>query len=112
MEQILPCVRCGSLVFWRDRSNAIHCSVCEPARAAWLIRERLRATTTADTQLRRATRLVLRHLDGVDSVAALVVVAAAERAKVSPATLTRARTLLRIRSQKKRSGWVWMRPPQ
>jgi hypothetical protein len=66
----------------------------------------------ADTQLRRATRLVLRHLDGVDSVAAIVVVAAAARAKVSPATLTRARTLLRIRSKRTRQGWMWVRPPQ
>jgi len=111
VERIFPCVRCGSLVFWRDRNNAIRC-LCEPARAAWLIRERLRATTTTDSQLRRATRLILRHLDSVDSVAAIVVVAAAAQAKVSPATLTRARTLLRIRSQKQRSGWMWVRPPQ
>jgi hypothetical protein len=112
MEQIPPCVQCGSLVFWRDRSNVIRCSTCEPARAAWLIRERLRATTMADTQLRRATRLVLHHLDRGGSVAAQVVVDAAVKAGISVATLTRARTLLRIRSQKQRSGWMWVRPPQ
>jgi hypothetical protein len=111
MEEIFPCVRCGSLVFWRDRSDAIHCSACEPAHAAWLIRERLRATTTADTQLRRATRLILHHLDGADSVAAIVVVEAAAQAKVSPATLTRARVRFRIRSKQTRQGWVWMKPP-
>jgi hypothetical protein len=110
MEQIPPCVRCGSLVLWRDRSNIVRCSTCEPARAAWLIRERLRATTIADTQMRRAQRLILRHLEGVDSVAAVVVVAAATEAKVSPATLTRARTMLKIHSEKRRSGWVWLQP--
>ena len=112
MEQITPCLKCNGLVFWRDRSNAIHCSTCEPARAAWLIRERLRATTIADTQMRHAQRLILRHLEGVDSVAAIVVAAAAARAKVSPATLTRARMMLKIRSQKRPSGWVWVRPSQ
>jgi hypothetical protein len=68
VEQIFPCVQCASLVFWRDRNNAIRCSVCEPARAGWLIRERLQATTTTDSQLRRAQRLILHELNRTGSV--------------------------------------------
>jgi hypothetical protein len=112
MEQIPSCVRCGSVVLWRDRNNAVRCATCEPARAAWLIRERLRANTT-DTQLRRAMRLILKQFEGRTGVAALVVVDAAEKAGISVATLTRARTLLRVRSEKHREGWWWIqRPPQ
>ena len=57
-------------------------------------------------------RFILLELKGAGSVHAKSVLDAAGREKISVATLTRARTLLRIRSQKKRSGWVWMRPPQ
>ena len=111
MEQIPPCVRCGSLVFWRDRSNVIRCSTCEPVRAAWLIRERLQATTTTDSQLRRAQRLILHELNGTGSVDAKAVIDVAVKAGISIATLTRAREELRIRSQKQRQGWRWVRPP-
>ena len=97
MEQIPLCVRCGSLVFWRDHSNAVRCSVCEPALAAWLIRERLRATTADNSQLRRCMRIVLREFNDAGSVNAKKMIEAAEREKISVATLTRARKMLRIR---------------
>ena len=29
--------------FWRARDGVVHCATCEPAHAAWLIAERLRA---------------------------------------------------------------------
>jgi hypothetical protein len=49
---------------------------------------------------------------GSRSVDAKSVIDAAGPEKISVATLTRARTLLRIRSQKQRSGWMWVRPQQ
>src|SRR5262249_32935322 len=49
---------------------------------------------------------------GSRSVDARGVIDAAGREKISVATLTRARPLLQIRSQKQRSGWMWVRPPQ
>ena len=87
---------------------------CEPTRAAWLIAERLRATAVPPSwlRLRRAMRFILLELKGAGSVDAKSVIDAAGREKISVATLTRARTLLRIRSQKQRSGWRWVRPPQ
>jgi len=57
-------------------------------------------------------RFILLELKGAASVDAKSVIDAAGREKISVATLTRARTLLQIRSQKQRSGWVWVRPPQ
>jgi len=57
-------------------------------------------------------RFILLELKGAGSVAARAVIDAGGREKISVATLTRARTLLRIRSQKQRSGWMWVRPPQ
>ena len=64
------------------------------------------------SQLRRAMRFILLQLKRAGSVDAKSVIDAAGREKISVATLTRARTLLRIRSQKQRSGWMWVRPPQ
>jgi hypothetical protein len=90
----------------------VHCATCEPARAAWLIAERLRATPVPPSQLRWAMRFILLQLKGAGSVDAKSLIDAAGREKISVATLTRARTLLRIRSQKQRSGWMWVRPPQ
>ena len=110
---LYPCLICSSLTFWRSSLDGrVYCAVCRPPSHHTIIRERLRAVAMADTQLRRATRLVLHHLDRGGSVAAQVVVDAAVKAGISVATLTRARTLLRIRSQKQRSGWVWVRRPQ
>jgi len=57
-------------------------------------------------------RFIVLQLKGAGSVDAKSVIDAAGRAKISVATLTRARTLLRIRSQKQRSSWMWVRPPQ
>ena len=111
-EELQSCWKCASLNFWRSRNGVVHCATCEPAHAHWLIRERLRATAVVDTQLRRGMRLILREFNGAASVDAKAVVTAAGREKISVATLTRARTLLRIRSQKQRSGWVWVRRPQ
>jgi len=111
MEQITPCLKCNGLVFWRDRSNAIHCSTCKPARAAWLIRERLRATTEANSRLRSAQQFILLALGNRERIAARTVVDAAERATIAPATLTRAREQLKLRSVRTRTGWVWVRPP-
>ncbi|MBV8135846.1 MAG: hypothetical protein JO121_09495 [Deltaproteobacteria bacterium] len=111
VNDLRPCWRCDGITFWRARDGVVHCATCEPARAAWLIAERLRATTLTDTQLRRGMRLILREFNSATTVDAKVAVAAAGRAKISVATLTRARTLLRIRSQKQRSGWMWVRSP-
>ena len=112
MNDLMPCWRCDGITFWRARDGVVHCATCEPAHAHWLIRERLRATAVVDTQLGRGMRLILREFNGGASVDAKTVVTAAGREKISVATLTRARTLLRIRSQKQRSGWTWVRPPQ
>ena len=112
MNDLMPCWRCDGITFWRARDGVVHCATCQPAHAHWLIRERLRATAEVDTQLRRGMRLILREFNGAASVDAKAVVDAAVKAGISVATLTRARTLLRIRSQKQRSGWTWVRPPQ
>jgi hypothetical protein len=112
VNDLRPCLRCDGITFWRTRDGAIHCATCEPARAAWLIAERLRATAVPPSQLRRAMRFIVLELKGAGSVDAQSVIDAAGREKISVATLTRARVLLRIRSQKQRSGWVWVRPPQ
>ena len=112
VNDLRPCWRCDGITFWRARDGVVHCATCEPARAAWLIAERLRATPVPPSQLRRAMRFILLELKGAASIDAKSVIDAAGREKISVATLTRARTLLRIRSQKRRSGWMWVRPPQ
>ena len=112
VNELGPCWRCYGITFWRARDGVVHCATCEPARAAWLIAERLRAVPVPPSQLRRAMRFILLQLKGAGSVDAKSVIDAAGREKISVATLTRARTLLRIRSQKQRSGWMWVRPPQ
>jgi len=112
VNDLMPCWRCNGNSFWRARDGVVHCATCEPARAAWLIAQRLRAVPVPPSQLRRAMRFILLELKGAGSVAARAVIDAGGREKISVATLTRARTLLRIRSQKQRSGWMWVRPPQ
>ena len=112
VNDLRPCWRCDGITFWRARDGVVHCATCEPARAAWLITERLRATPVPPSQLRRAMRFILLQLKGAASIDAKSVIDAAGREKISVATLTRARTLLRIHSQKQRSGWRWIRPPQ
>jgi hypothetical protein len=112
VNDLRPCWRCDGITFWRARDGVVHCATCEPARAAWLIAERLRATAVPPSQLRRAMRCILLQLKGAGSVDAKSVIGAAVREKISVATLTRARTLLRIRSQKQRARWRWVRPPQ
>jgi DNA-directed RNA polymerase subunit RPC12/RpoP len=109
MEQISPCVRCGSLVFWCDRDNVIRCSQCSPPSAHWLIKERLRATATALPRLQRAMLFVEEQLKGRESIAAGGIIAAARLAKVAPATLTRAREELGFRSVRTRGRWMWIR---
>jgi hypothetical protein len=110
VNDLRPCWRCDGITFWRARDGVVQCATCEPARAAWLIAERLRATPVPPSQLRR--RCASFCSKGAGSVEAKSVIDAAGREKISVATLTRARTLLRIRSQKQRSGWMWVRPPQ
>jgi hypothetical protein len=112
VSDLRPCWRCDGITFWRARDGVVHCATCEPARAAWLIAERLRATPVPPSQLRRAMRFVLLQLKGAGSVDAKSVIDAAGREKISVATLTRARQALGIRSQKQRSGWRWVLPPQ
>jgi hypothetical protein len=112
VNDLRPCWRCDGITFWRARDGVVHCATCEPARAVWLIRDRLRATTTDNTQLGRAQRIILKQFDGRGSVGAQVVVDAAVKAGISVATLTRARETLRIRSERRHSGWMWVRPPQ
>jgi hypothetical protein len=112
VNDLRPCWRCDGITFWRARDGVVHCATCKPAHAAWLIAERLRVTAVPPSQLRRAMRCILLELKGAGSVDAKRVIDAAGREKISVATLTRARTELRIRSQKQRSGWRWVRPPQ
>ena len=113
MDQLYPCWKCGSLNFWRGRDGIVHCATCEQATSHTLIAQRLRATAVPPpSQLRRAMRFILLELKGAESINAKSVIDAAGREKISVATLTRARRLLRIRSQKQRSGWRWVRPPQ
>jgi hypothetical protein len=69
----------------------------------------LRATVVVDTQLRRAMRLILREFNGAPIVGAKAVVDAATQAKISVATLTRARWKLGLRSVKTHLGWSWVR---
>jgi hypothetical protein len=102
------------LAFWRlARVGTIHCSVCEPVKSHTLVAERLRANTEAqDPQLRRAMNLIVHEFNDAATVDAKAIIAAAEREKISVATLTRARSLLRIHSEKQpRGGWRWQRPP-
>jgi len=89
----------------------VYSTTCEPPHAHYLIAERLRAVPVPPSQHRRAMRFILLELKGAGSVDANSVIDAVGREKISVATLTRARTLLRIRSQKQRSGWMWVRPP-
>src|SRR5262249_17474374 len=103
VNDLMPCWRCNGNSFWRARGGGVHRATCEPARAAWLIAQRLRAVPVPPSQLRRAMRFILLELKGAGSVAARAVIDAGRREKISVATLTRARTLLRIRSQKQRS---------
>jgi hypothetical protein len=107
-----PCLRCDGITFWRARDGAIHCAQCSPPHAHYLIAERLRATAVPPSQLRRAMRFILVELKGAQSIKARVVIDAATRAGIAPATLVRARQELGLRSLKKRSGWMWVRPPR
>ena len=111
VNDLRPCWRCDGITFWRARDGAVRCATCEPPHAHYLIAQHLRATPVPPSQLRRAMRFILLELKGAGSVDAKSVIDAAGREKISVATLTRARTLLRIRSQKQRSGWMWVRPP-
>ena len=43
VNDLRPCWRCDGITFWRARDGVVHCATCEPAHAAWLIAERLRA---------------------------------------------------------------------
>ena len=112
VNDLRPCWRCDGITLWRSRDGVIHCAQCSPPHAHYLIAQRLRAVPAPPSQLRRAMRFILLQLKGAGSVNAKSVIDAAGRKKISVATLTRARTLLRIRSQKQRSGWMWVRPPQ
>jgi hypothetical protein len=56
-SELQQCWRCAGLNFWRSPSRdggTIHCSHCEPARAHWLIAERLRAAPLRLSALERA----------------------------------------------------------
>jgi len=112
MNDLRPCWRCEGITLWRSRDGVVHCAQCSQPHAHYLIAQRLRAVPAPPSQLRRAMRFILLQLKGAWSVDAKSVIDAAGREKISVATLTRARTLLRIRSQKQRSGWMWVRPPQ
>src|SRR5262249_51556825 len=110
-NDLRPCWRCDGITFWRARDGVVHCATCEPAHAAWLIAERLRATPVPPSQPRRAMRFILLELNGAESGAARAVIDAASRANIAPATLTRAWQELGLRSVKKPRGWMWIRQP-
>jgi hypothetical protein len=105
-----PCWRCAGLNFWRSREGAIHCAHCEPATAHYIISERLRAAPGPISALERAIGFLRSELRGCNSGPAKSVIDAAKRAKIAPATLTRARWKLGFRSLKTRAGWVWTLP--
>jgi hypothetical protein len=55
-EILGPCPHCFGLIFWRDREDRVRCAQCDPANAAWLVRERIRADPTKRVSaLERAT---------------------------------------------------------
>ena len=85
VNKLRPCWRCDGITFWRARDGVVHCATCEPARAAWLIAERLRAVPVPPSQLRRAMRFILLQLKGAGSVDAKSVIDAAGREKMAPA---------------------------
>src|SRR5262249_19703626 len=112
LDELRPCWRCGDLSFWRGRDNQVHCTRCEPAKAHYLIPERLRASPVPITALERAPRFVQVEFKARRSAPAKVMIDAARRLGIAPATLTRARWNLGIRSVKTRQGWIWTLQPQ
>lgn len=110
-----PCLRCSGLNFWRDRDDRIRCAHCDPARAAWLIRERIRADPTKQASaLERAVTFVedlfkscapAQKLAGRElCLNARTALAQALKAGIAPATLTRASWKLGLFSVKTRPG--------
>jgi hypothetical protein len=85
VNDLRPCWRCDGITFWRARDGVVHCATCEPAHAAWLIAERLRAVPVPPSQLRRAMRFILLGLNGAGTVSARAVIDSATRAKIAPA---------------------------
>jgi drug/metabolite transporter (DMT)-like permease len=84
-----------------------HTLPAAPAKAHYIIAERLRATPRPLSALERAIAFLRTELRGRERGAAKVVFDAARKVKISPATLTRARWKLGLRSVKKPHGWVW-----
>ena len=58
VNDLRPCWRCDGITFWRIRDGVVHCATCDPARAAWLIAERLRATAVPPRSLGLGGRCV------------------------------------------------------
>ena len=63
-ERLRPCWRCDGITFWQACDGVVHCAICKPARAAWLISQRLRSNAPAKVRLFHAMALI-------DRVAAL-----------------------------------------
>jgi hypothetical protein len=111
LNDLRPCWRCDEITLWRSRDGAIHCAQCSPPHAHYLIAQRLRAVPVPPSQLRRAMRFILLELKGAGSINARAVIDAATRARIAPATLTRAREELGLRSVKKPRGVDGIRQP-
>jgi len=76
-------------------------------RAHYLIAQRLRASRCRPRSL--GGRWFLSGPSSAESTDAKAVIGAARQARIAPATLTRARWKLGLRSVKKPLGWVWTR---
>jgi hypothetical protein len=109
VRELYGCWKCGGLNFWRSRDSVIHCAHCEPAKAHYIIAERLRAVPGPLSALERAIAFLRAELKSSESKLAKAVIDTAYRAKIAPATLTRARWKLGLRSVKTRRGWLWVR---
>jgi hypothetical protein len=112
-----PCPRCGSLQLWRDRERKVRCTMCDPARAYYLITERIRAIPPPIiiSEHERAVRFLhtARAFTATGQpLQARHVIAAAKAEGISPATLTRARWHCRLRAVKTKYGWIWKERPR
>jgi hypothetical protein len=113
-----PCPRCSGLAFWRDCEDRVRCAQCDPARAAWLVRERIRADPTKRVSaLEHAVSFLADLLKSTVPAQALAgrpacldartALAQALKAGIAPATLMRASWKLGLCSTKTRKGRLW-----
>jgi hypothetical protein len=110
-KDLRPCWRCGGLAFWRSGDRGLHCAHCEPAKAHYLIAERLRAAPVPVAALERAAAFLRAEMKGRERCSAKTVIAAAGRLGIAPATLTRARWQLGLKTKRSGRVWCWCAEP-